>query len=132
MYPWSSLCEKGKVKQHTFSKRELCKIDEFAIWKSRFTCFFNFTTLQKFPKNLQFTWPLIFFLNLIRSTKFITRFLEFNYLIDKNFENNLICSKNSAIKIYEKKELCPVTNRSWHYEMVLVFADVESIFPRVG
>ena len=25
MYPWSFLCEEAKIKQHTFSKKELCK-----------------------------------------------------------------------------------------------------------
>ena len=32
-------CEEAKIKQHTFSKKELCEIGEEAIWESRFTCF---------------------------------------------------------------------------------------------
>ena len=35
MYPWSSLCEEAKIKQHTFSKKELGEIG-----KEGFTCFF--------------------------------------------------------------------------------------------
>ena len=39
MYPWSFLREEAKIKQHTFSKKELCETGEEAIWESRFTCF---------------------------------------------------------------------------------------------
>ena len=42
MYAQSFLCEETKIKQHTSSKQELCKIDELAIWESRFTCFFTY------------------------------------------------------------------------------------------
>ena len=36
MYPRSLLCEEGKIKQYTSSKKELCEIDEEAIWEFRF------------------------------------------------------------------------------------------------
>ena len=39
MYPWSFLCEKAKIKQRTFSKKELCEIGMEALWESQFTCF---------------------------------------------------------------------------------------------
>ena len=42
MYPRSFLCKKAKIKQRTFSKKELCEIGEEAIWESRFTSFFIF------------------------------------------------------------------------------------------
>ena len=34
MYPQSFLCEEAKIKQRTFSKKELCEIGEEAIWES--------------------------------------------------------------------------------------------------
>ena len=39
MYPRSFLCAEAKIKQRTPLKKELCKIDEEAIWESRFTSF---------------------------------------------------------------------------------------------
>ena len=53
------LCEEAKIKQHIFSKKELCEIDEEAIWESRFTCFsgnitradcFDFYTSSMIPR----------------------------------------------------------------------------------
>ena len=38
-YPRSFLCEEATIKQHSFSKKELCEISDEAIWESRFTCF---------------------------------------------------------------------------------------------
>ena len=40
MYPRSFLCEEAEIKRGTPLKKELCEIDEEAIWESRFTSFF--------------------------------------------------------------------------------------------
>ena len=42
MYPRSFLCEEAKIKQRTLLKKELCEIDEEAIWESRFTSFLSY------------------------------------------------------------------------------------------
>ena len=42
MYTWSFLCDEAKIKEHTFSKKELCEIGEEAIWESRFAYFFYY------------------------------------------------------------------------------------------
>ena len=42
MYPRSFLREEVKIKQHTSTKTDLCKICEEAIWESRFTYFLSF------------------------------------------------------------------------------------------
>ena len=44
MYPRSFLCEEAKIKQRTPLKKELCEINEEAIWESRFTSFFLYLT----------------------------------------------------------------------------------------
>ena len=36
MYTWSFLCEEAKIKEYTFSKKELCEIGEKAIWEFQF------------------------------------------------------------------------------------------------
>ena len=42
MYLQSFLCEEAKIKQRTFSKKELCEIGKEAIWEFRFTSFLNY------------------------------------------------------------------------------------------
>ena len=59
MYPRSFLCEEAKIKQRTPLKKELCKIDEEAIWESRFTSFF-YMQLRKLFRYLSFS-SIIFF-----------------------------------------------------------------------
>ena len=55
MYLRSFLCEEAKIKQRTSLKKELFEVGEEAIWESRLTSFFNFTTLQKFSKIVNFS-----------------------------------------------------------------------------
>ena len=47
--PDTCLCEGAKIKQRTRSIKQLCEIGEEAISEPRFTCFFNFATLEKIP-----------------------------------------------------------------------------------
>ena len=45
MYPRSFLCEEAKIKQRTPLKKELREIGEEAIWESRFTSVFYYSTV---------------------------------------------------------------------------------------
>ena len=67
MYPRSFLCEEAKIKQRTPLKKELCEIDEEAIWESRFTSFFFhiFIPLRRIFNNFTFCWESIENLSLI-------------------------------------------------------------------
>ena len=40
MYSWKFLCEETKIKQHTFSRKELYEIGEEGVWQSQFALFF--------------------------------------------------------------------------------------------
>ena len=53
MYPRSFLCEEAKIKQHTFSKKELCEFSEEAIWESRFISFFLIVS-QRYHRCFQY------------------------------------------------------------------------------
>ena len=50
MYPRSFLYEEAKIKQCTSLKKELREIGEEAIWESRFTSFFTYSSHTEYVK----------------------------------------------------------------------------------
>ena len=74
----SFFCEEAIIKQRTSSKKELCEIDEEAIWDSRFASFLFFILLlvtRKFGRSI-FEHSLIFIFGTSAILKFVFEILE--------------------------------------------------------